>query len=98
MAVLYIYESANAPIQAYDRVAAEIDDEGMPDGAIAHVACTRDGTGLVVVEVWESEEAHDEFEEILRERIKLAGGPARPEPRKLPVYNMVFAEETAGMF
>jgi hypothetical protein len=98
MAVLYIYESPEAKIDVYDRVRAEVDAEGIPDGAIAHVACKRDGGGLLVAEVWDSEEAHDEFEDELQNRIKRAGGPGRPTPRKLQVYNMVFSEETADIY
>lgn len=98
MAVLYIYESPQARLDVYDRVRAEVDAEGIPEGAICHVACKRDGGGLFVVEVWESEEAHDEFNEEVQERIRKAGGPARPEPRKMPVHNMVFADETADVY
>jgi hypothetical protein len=98
MAVLYIYESPDARVDIYDRLRAEIDEEGVPDGGIAHVACKREGGGLLVVEVWESEEAHDEFDVELRDRIKKAGGPPRVEPRKLPVYNMVVAEEAAEVY
>ena len=100
MAVLYIYEIPDASIAVYDRVRAQVDEEGNPEGAISHVACKREGGGLLVVEVWESEELHDEFNTEVRERIKQAGGPAnaRSEARKLPVYNMVFGEETAGIY
>jgi hypothetical protein len=99
MAVLYVYESPNAPIDMYDRVRAEIDAEGTPDGAICHVACKRDGGGLYVIEVWENEQAHDAFSDALQDRIRKIGGPPRPEPlKKLPVYNMVIAEETAGTY
>lgn len=98
MAVLYMYESPNASIDVYDRLRAEIDEEGIPEGGICHVACKREGGGLVVVEVWESEKAHDEFDIELRDRIKRAGGPPRPEPRKLNVYNMMLAEEAAEVY
>ena len=98
MAVLYIFESPQARLDVYDRVRAEVDAEGIPEGAICHVACKRDGGGLFVMEVWESEEAHDEFNEEVQERIRKAGGAPRPEPKKMPVYNMVFSEETAGIY
>jgi hypothetical protein len=99
MAVLYVYESPNAQIDVYDRVKAEIDAEGVPEGALCHVACKRDGGGLFIVEVWENEEAHDEFNDKLQDRIRKIGGPPGSEPlQKLPVYNMVMAEETAGIY
>ena len=98
MAVLYMYETPNASIDVYDRVSEQIADEGLADGVVAHFACRREGGGMLVIEVWETEEAHDEFDAILNERIRRAGGAGRAEPRKLPVHNMMFAEETASIY
>jgi heme-degrading monooxygenase HmoA len=94
MAVLYIYESPDATLDVYDRVSEQIRTQGVPPGALSHVACPRDGGGLVVVEVWETEEAHDRFAAALEQRIAEAGGPQRPRPRKLPVHHMMTAEKT----
>jgi hypothetical protein len=94
MAVLYIYESPDARVDLYDRVRTQIEADGDPEGLIAHVACKRDGGGLLVTEVWETEAAHDRFNAELQEMIRAAGGPPRPTPRKLPVHNMILAEET----
>ncbi|HET7815095.1 MAG TPA: hypothetical protein VFL13_12060 [Candidatus Baltobacteraceae bacterium] len=95
MAILYVYESDRADLDVYDRINSQITQ--VPDGAICHVACERDGGGLFVVEVWESEEKQDRWNAFIQEKIVANGGPPRPEPRKLPVHNMRFGNtETAG--
>jgi hypothetical protein len=86
MAVLYIYESPIMPARIYDRVIAQILKEGFPDGAICHVAATRDDGGLFAMELWKSQDAYDAFDVHLRDLIKKAGGPPRPNPRILDVY------------
>jgi heme-degrading monooxygenase HmoA len=89
MAVLYVYESPEAKLDIYDRLSAQVRSQGMPAGGLQHTACLREGGGLFVVEVWESEEAHDKWDKEISERIRSAGGPPRPTPRKLPVHNMM---------
>lgn len=89
MAVLYIYESAEASLDVYDRVNSQIRE--VPEGALCHIACKRDGGGLFVVEVWESEEQQERWNTALEEKIQGAGGPGRPTPRKLEIHNMRFA-------
>lgn len=95
MAVLYIYESPQASIDIYDRLSSELLAQGIPNGAMYHVACKREEGGIVVTEIWESEEAHDRFDTIRREKIAQAGAPPRPAPRKLQVHNMVSAKKPA---
>lgn len=90
MAVMYIYESEQADLSVYDRVNSEVRE--VPEGVLCHIACESDG-GLVVVEVWESEEQQERWSAIVDEKIKAAGGPGRPTPRKLKVHNMRFANE-----
>jgi hypothetical protein len=97
MAVLYIYESPNANLEVYDRLSTELIAQGTPAGGLLHVSGNRDGGGLVVVEVWESEESHDRFDKIRTERIAVAGAPPRPAPRKLPVRKMVTAQTTTAV-
>lgn len=93
MAVLYIYESPQAAIDVYDRVSSELLAKGSPEGQLYHVACKRDGGGLLITEVWESEAAHDRFDPIRSEKVAQAGGPPRPAPRKFIVHKMVSAGE-----
>ncbi len=57
MGVLYIYESPHASIDVYDRLSAELLAKGSPEGQLYHVACKRDGGGLLITEVWESDDA-----------------------------------------
>jgi uncharacterized protein (DUF1786 family) len=94
MAVLYIYESDQADLGLYDRLNSQIQE--VPEGALCHVACKRDGGGLFVVEVWESEEQQDRWNAFIQQKIQDAGGPGRPTPRKMEVHNMRFASESAG--
>jgi hypothetical protein len=87
-----VIEAPGATPEEYDR-ANEImgihGDEDAPEGLIQHVAAF-DDTGLVIADVWESEEAIDRFfEERLGAALEEAGvlqkssGPAR----RLPVHN-----------
>jgi hypothetical protein len=95
MATLYVWESPQATLDMYDRVNASI--ERPPEGSLCHFACERDGGGLLVIEVWENEEAQDRWNNVVQEKIKAAGGPGRPEPRKYRVHNMRLRdEETAS--
>jgi hypothetical protein len=63
-------------------------DEDAPEGLIQHVAAS-DGSGLLIVDLWESEEAIDRFyEERLGDALKEAQVPEPPSPpRRLEVHN-----------
>lgn len=91
MPVLYVYDSPWGDVNIYDRVNASIDEP--PEGCIFHVACERDDGGLFVVEGWENEAAQERWSSTVDEKIKQAGGPGRPEPKKYRVHNMRFANE-----
>ncbi|GAC1585687.1 MAG: hypothetical protein NVS3B7_20640 [Candidatus Elarobacter sp.] len=93
MALLYIYDSPQGSLEIYDRVHAQVRTEGAPAGRISHIASAREGGGIVVVEVWEDERAHDAWDEKLRQKIVAAGGPPRAKPRKMIVHNMVSASK-----
>lgn len=97
MAVLYIVEAPQANTELYDRVRARLKDEGVPAGAVLHVAAERDGGGLLVVEVWESEAARDRWSPKVDKAIQDLGGPKRPEPRKFKVHNMLTADAMSHM-
>ncbi len=87
MAVLYLRESPQMDLKMYDRISSQVRSEGMPAGLIHHYACEGDKGGLVVVEIWESEEAQDKWSEELNKKITAAGAPPRPTPRKMTVHN-----------
>jgi len=50
------------------------------------------GGGLLVVEVWESEAARDQWAQKVDKAIQELGGPNRPQPRKCEVHNVLTAE------
>jgi hypothetical protein len=92
MAVLYIVEAPQATTELYDRVRARLKGEGPAPGGLFHVAAQREGGGLLVVEVWESEAARDQWAPKIDKAIQELGGPKRPEPRKFKVHNIVTAD------
>jgi heme-degrading monooxygenase HmoA len=102
MAVLMIMEVPGGTTAEYER-ANEImgiaGDEDAPDGLIQHVAAS-DGNGLLVADVWESEEALNRFfEERLGAALEQAGlSGSAAKPRILPVHNSLDGRgEDAGV-
>ncbi|MEA2465937.1 MAG: hypothetical protein QOJ57_63 [Thermoleophilaceae bacterium] len=90
MAVLMVLEAPGATTAQYDR-ANEImgirGDADAPDGLIQHVAAS-DGSSIVAVDVWESEEALGRFfEERLGRALAESGIGTDAKPRILPVHN-----------
>jgi hypothetical protein len=92
MSVLMVLEAPGATREEYDR-ANEIlgirGDEDAPEGLVQHVAAF-DDDGLVIADVWESEEAIDRFfEERLGAALEQAGilGKSSGPARRLPVHN-----------
>jgi hypothetical protein len=95
MATLYVFESEQAPLDVYDRINSQIQQP--PEGLLCHIASVKDGGGLIVFEVWQSEEQQDRWDAQIQQRISAAGGPPRPAPRKYRVHNMRFGDtQTAG--
>src|SRR4051794_8106352 len=92
MAVLTIVEAPGATTQEYDRTNEILDidgDRGVPDGLIQHVAAS-DGNGLVICDVWESEEAFRRFGERLGPALAEAGvAESAGPPRMHAVHNRV---------
>ncbi len=91
MAVMMIIEVPGGTTEQYDR-ANEImgihGDQDAPEGLISHVAGTTDD-GLLVVDLWESEQALNRFvEERLGAALQQSGMPAA-QPRVLPVHNHI---------
>ena len=75
--------------QQYDRVVRDLDANGLgaPDGRQHHAASVS-GNGLLIVDVWESEEALGKFSEGLIP-ITVAAGATPVEPRILQVHNII---------
>lgn len=92
MAVLYIVENPQTTTEFYDKVRARLKDEGAPRGGIFHVAAKREGGGLLVVEVWESEHDREQWGQKVDKAIAELGGPKRPKPTKHQVHNLLTPE------
>ena len=91
MAVLMIIEAPGATTAEYDRTNEILGihgDDDAPEGLIEHAAAS-DGNGLVIADVWESEEALGRFfEERLGAALEESGvAAAAQQPRRLPVHN-----------
>jgi hypothetical protein len=91
MAIMMIIEVPGGTVEQYDR-ANEImgirGDDDAPDGLISHVAGKTED-GLLVVDLWESEQALNRF---MQERLGAAlqqSGMPDARPRMLPVHNHI---------
>ena len=80
MAVALITDIPGGSQEMYDRVRAEMNLDGPPDGGIAHASGPIEG-GWRVVDIWESPE---HFERFARDRLgpalEAVGAPMRPGP------------------
>jgi heme-degrading monooxygenase HmoA len=90
MALLMIMESPGATTDQYDKVNEIMGirgDEDAPEGLVQHVAAKSDD-GIVIVDVWESQEALDRFfEERLGAALEQAGMGSDAPPRRHEVHN-----------
>src|SRR3954447_21476162 len=91
MPVLMVMEAPGATTDEYERVNEIMGlrgDADAPEGLIDHVAAS-DGSGIVVIDLWESEEALGRFfEERLGAALAEVGiEPAGGKPRIMPVHN-----------
>jgi heme-degrading monooxygenase HmoA len=102
MSLLMIMEAPGATLEQYDRtneIMGIRGDDDSPDGLIQHVA-GHDGNALVIIDVWESEEAVGRFfEERLGAALREAGiEPEGSQPKRLPVHNMLQGKGTEANF
>jgi hypothetical protein len=97
MSVLLITEAPGATTAEYDRVNEIMGirgDEGAPEGLLQHVGAS-DGSGIVVVEVWESEEsARRFFEARLGPALAEVGIQVSSKPRAAAVHNSLSGQGT----
>jgi len=89
MAILMIHDGSDGTLAQYDQVRKELEAAGLgtPPGLLSHVAA-RKGNGVLVVEVWESQEAHDRFAKTLVPLLQRAGGRSAA-PQVYPVHNTI---------
>ena len=91
MAILMISDASEDTLAHYDQVVKNLEaaGHGQPSGRQFHVAA-RKGTGYVVTDVWESQEAWDRFSQILGPLLQQVGsGPEQRSMQVLPVHNVI---------
>jgi heme-degrading monooxygenase HmoA len=100
MAVLMILELDGTTTDDYDAVneAMGIDEDNLPDGLVQHaVGPTEDGDGLLIVDVWESEEQLEHFvQNRLGPATAQVGIQSQAQPRVHPVHNHFQGSGTEG--
>lgn len=98
MAIVMVLEIPDGTIEQYEQVNEIMgvhDTDSAPDGLIGHV-CAPTDTGLLIVDVWESQEALDAF---FAGRLGAALAQANvPEamPRVYPVHNGIRGRSAAA--
>jgi hypothetical protein len=92
MAIMMILELEGVPPEQYARVSEKIgiaSDADAPDGLISHVAAIDESGEMVIVDLWESEQALGAFvEKRLGPALAEAGIPPS-QPRIHPVHNQI---------
>lgn len=81
MAVLLHMEMAETTIEDYDALNEKMGNTDTPEGLIVHTVTPMDGGGIRVMDVWESQEQLERFEE---ERIMPAAREIWGEPSGPP--------------
>jgi heme-degrading monooxygenase HmoA len=91
MAILIITDASEDTLAHYDQVIKQLEaaGHGQPPGRQFHVAAEK-GTGYVVTDVWESQEAFDRFFQILEPLLQQGGSrPEQGSMQILPVHNVI---------
>jgi heme-degrading monooxygenase HmoA len=92
VAVLMVFEVPGGTVEQYEQMNEIMGirgDEDAPDGLISHVVGRTDD-GVLVADVWESDEQLRRFfEERLGAALKEVGMPESAHPRILPVHNLI---------
>jgi len=92
MAILMILELDDATTDDYEAVNAAIgiDEDNLPDGLVSHAVGPTDEGGLLIVDVWESEEALDRFfTEHAGPAMAQVGVGSSAQPRVHQVHNHI---------
>ena len=89
MAILMIGDISDGTLAQYDQIIKDLEaaGQGTPPGRLSHVAA-RKGSGFLVVDVWESQEALDRFAQTLGPLIERLGGRSAA-PQVYPVHNTI---------
>ena len=91
MAFVRMFDNPEGTQEQYDAAAGQlgIDSTNLPDGAVLHVAGPSPTGGWRVVEVWESEDQAQKFDEETLLPLLAQVGVERPEPATWQVHNLV---------
>ncbi|MCH8108054.1 MAG: hypothetical protein IIB30_06825 [Chloroflexi bacterium] len=89
MAITTIFDLSDMTQEQYDQVIKNLDASGLgaPNGRLHHVA-SASGNGILIVDVWESEETLGKFSEGLIPML-VAAGVTPVEPRILQIHNII---------
>ncbi len=91
MSILMVLELEGATAEQYDRVNEILGiagDTDAPDGLVSHV-CGVTENGLLIADVWDSQEALGRFVEGRLQSAFAEAGLGDGTPRVLPVHNMI---------
>jgi len=91
MAILMISDASEDTLAHYDQVIKQLEAAGQahPPGRQFHVAA-RKGTGYLVSDVWDSQEALDRFMETLGPLLEQAGSRFEQQQTQiLPVHDLI---------
>jgi hypothetical protein len=91
MAILMLLDLDGATVEQYEQDLERMGirgDEDAPDGLVSHVCAVGDG-GLIIADVWESQEALDRFFESRLAGALQEAGVQQGQPRILPVHNTI---------
>jgi len=91
MAILMMLDLDGATAEQYEQVNESMGirgDDDAPDGLVSHVCAVTDG-GLIIADVWESQEALDRFFESRLAGALQKAGVQQGQPRILSVHNTI---------
>ena len=90
MAIVMISDAGTDAVEQYDQVIKQLEDagHGNPLGRLSHTAALKDNGSYLVVDVWESAEALEQFAQVLVPLIEAVGGNA-PDLKISPLHNTI---------
>src|SRR2546430_16616694 len=91
MAFVRLFDNPEGTQEQYDAASQQlgVTGENMPDGGVLHVAGPSPTGGWRVVEVWESEDAAQKFDEEVLLPVLQRVGVERPEPQAWQAADVV---------
>jgi hypothetical protein len=91
MAFVRMFDNPSGTQEQYDAASQQVgvDSSNIPEGAVLHVAGPSPTGGWRVLEIWESEDAAQRFDEERILPVLRQVGIERPEPVVWQVHNLV---------